>query len=122
MNRDAISRLFQAFEALVHREGEVEFWLARELQVLLAYTEWRNFEVVLDKAREACANAGQVVPGHFVDVNKMVQLGLGAQRVVVDVARERAADVGRPEFGPGIGARHAADMRAPLLPVAANSP
>ena len=57
-----------------------ECWSARELQKLLGYSLWQNFTNVIDKAREACENAGQVVPDHFIDVNKMIVAGKGAQR------------------------------------------
>jgi DNA-damage-inducible protein D len=91
MNRDLIARLLHSFEGIAHREGEVEYWLARELQELLGYTQWRNFLLVVDKAQEACRNAGQEVGDHFADVSKMVDLGSGAQREVEDVALTRYA-------------------------------
>ena len=68
-----------------------EFWYARELLVLLEYTEWRNFEKVIQKAKIACQNSGYVVSDHFVDVNKMVQLGSGARREVEDIQLSRYA-------------------------------
>jgi DNA-damage-inducible protein D len=91
MDREVIARLFQTFEDLVHREDDTEFWLARELQELLGYTQWRNFEQVIEKARQACAGAGQRVADHFADVSKMVELGSGARRAVDDVALTRYA-------------------------------
>lgn len=68
-----------------------EFWHARELLVLLEYVEWRNFEKVIQKAKIACQNSGYIVSDHFVDVNKMVQLGSGAQREVEDIQLSRYA-------------------------------
>ncbi len=91
MDRDLIARLFRSFEAIAHREGSVDYWLARELQELLGYTQWRNFEQVIAKAREACQNAGQAPTDHFADVSKMVDLGSGSQREVEDVALTRYA-------------------------------
>ena len=91
MKKDLIQRLHKSFEDCAHQRGGVEYWLARELQELLGYTQWRNFETVLDKARTACANAGQVVDDHFADVSKMIDLGKGAQREVVDVELTRYA-------------------------------
>jgi DNA-damage-inducible protein D len=91
MNRDVITRLFRSFEDLAHREGEVEYWLARELQDLLGYSQWRNFEPAIARAQEACRNSGQQVGDHFADVRKMVDLGSGAQREVANVALTRYA-------------------------------
>ena len=66
-------------------DSDVEFWFARDLQKLLGYAEWRNFLKVVEKAQEACDNSGASVQNHFVDVNKMVELGSGAKREIDDV-------------------------------------
>ena len=79
------------FESLVRIGQGVEFWLARELQDLLGYTEWRNFATVVERARDACANSGHDPDDHFVAVNKMVDLGSGARRRIEDVALTRYA-------------------------------
>ena len=91
MKRELIQRLHKSFEDCAHQREGVEYWLARELQELLGYTQWRNFETVVDKARTACANAGQAVDDHFAEVSKMIDLGKGAQREVVDVELTRYA-------------------------------
>ena len=52
-----------------------EYWLARELQKVLEYKEWRNFKVVIDKAIVSCENSKINVFDHFVEVNKMIELG-----------------------------------------------
>jgi len=60
MKKELIQKLHKSFEDCAHTTDEgVEFWLARELQELLGYTQWRNFEAVIDKAQTACRNAGQ---------------------------------------------------------------
>jgi len=91
MKKDLIAKLHQSFEGCAHSEGGIEYWLARELQELLGYTQWRNFEQVIDKAKLACAKAGQAVEDHFADVSKMIDLAKGAQREVEDLALTRYA-------------------------------
>jgi len=68
-----------------------EFWYARELQEVLEYTEWRNFLKVIDKAKIACENSGNIVEDHFVDVNKMVDIGSGAIRAIEEIQLSRYA-------------------------------
>ena len=92
MKTSVVEQLSADFTAAVHDAGDgVEFVFARDLQELLGYTEWRNFSLVLDKARTACENAGQRCDDHFVDVTKMVDLGSGAQREVDDLMLTRYA-------------------------------
>ena len=91
MKRDLIHKLHKSFEDCAHDRGGVEYWLARELQALLGYTQWRNFESVIERAKVACANAGQAVQDHFADASKMIDLAKGAQREVDDLALTRYA-------------------------------
>lgn len=81
-----------SFES-IRREDEHghEYWSARELAPLLEYLQWRNFVPVIDKARQGCAMSGNPVDDHFADVRKMVDIGSGAQRPVVDVHLTRYA-------------------------------
>lgn len=86
-----IRRLHKNFEDYIHVQDGVEFWFARDLQKLLGYDEWRNFLRVIEKARESCESSGNTVPDHFVDVNKMVSLGSGANRKIEDLLLTRYA-------------------------------
>lgn len=91
MKSDVVSRLHKNFEEFVQHEGEVEFWYARDLQSLLGYSEWRNFEAILNKAKIACESSKGEISHHFVDVNKMIPLGKGAEREVKDMKLTRYA-------------------------------
>lgn len=64
---------------------------ARELSTLLGYAQWRNFENIIEKAKDACVNAGQEIAYHFADVSKMVALGSGSIREVKDYMLTRYA-------------------------------
>jgi DNA-damage-inducible protein D len=57
--------------------GGGEFWSSREFADVLGYTDYRNFEQVIQKARLACFNSGQKVEDHFVDVTEMIEIGKG---------------------------------------------
>ena len=57
-----------------------EFWSSRDFARVLGYTDYRNFEAVIAKARTACFNSGQRVEDHFVNITEMVEIGSGAQR------------------------------------------
>lgn len=80
------------FEAIRHvNEYGQEFWYARDLQIALEYVEWRNFKKVIDKAMTACEKSENDSTNHFVDVNKMVNIGSGAERELDDMELSRYA-------------------------------
>ncbi len=91
MDKKLITKLHKTFEEAAYQEKNVEYWLARDLQVLLDYTEWRNFAQVIEKAKIACQKSGQNVSDHFVDVNKMVKLGSDSEREIDDIMLTRYA-------------------------------
>ena len=89
---DIVNYNEQTFESIKHvNENGQEFWYARELQKVLGYSEWRNFQNVINKAKDACKNSGNNVQDHFVDVNKMVGIGSNASRPVDDIEFSRYA-------------------------------
>ena len=82
----------KTFEEIRHfNENGTEYWLARELQIVLEYAEWRNFTNLIDKAKNACINSSISIGDHFVDVNKMVNVGSGAERDIRDIMLSRYA-------------------------------
>ena len=82
----------QSFEDIKHYDEEgIEYWCARELKGVLDYKEWRKFENVIKKAKEACENSGISAFDHFVGADKMVQIGSGAERMQKDYKLTRYA-------------------------------
>ncbi len=92
MHTETIQSLTANFEASAQQtDGGVDYWLARDLQHLLGYEEWRNFNTAISKAKIACEISGHSLGDHFVDVTKMVGLGSGGQRQIEDIILTRYA-------------------------------
>lgn len=92
MKTEVIHNLTDTFEGHAQQSDTgIEFWLARDLQHLLGYAEWRNFNTVISKAKTACEVSNFNISDHFVDVNKMVDLGSGSQREIDDIMLSRYA-------------------------------
>ncbi len=92
MKKDIVYKLTENFEDFLQiTEEGIEFWLARDLQHLLGYGKWDNFQNVISKAKTACEISGQNISDHFADVGKMVDIGSGAQKAIDDVMLTRFA-------------------------------
>lgn len=91
MKQEEIRLLFQQFEQVACVSGDVECWSARELCELMGYKLWQNFTKVIEKAKAACSNVGQNIEDHFIDVNKKVSIGSGAERQIDDIMLTRYA-------------------------------
>lgn len=91
MKSEEIKKLFEQFEAAASELAGVECWSARELQHLLGYTKWENFEKVIQKAKDACNNAGEEIAYHFPDVRKTIPMPKGAEKEIDDMLLTRYA-------------------------------
>lgn len=91
MKKEMIVQLNKTFEESAYTQNGVEYWMARDVQKLLDYTEWRNFLLVIDKAKIACMNSGQNIGDHFVDVNKTIPMPKGAEKDIQDIMLTRFA-------------------------------
>lgn len=91
MKSEEIKELFSQFESAASELEGIECWSARELQQLLGYSKWENFEKVIQKAKDACRNAGGEIEYHFPDVRKMISLGKGAEKEIDDILLTRYA-------------------------------
>ena len=91
MKKEIIMQLNKTFEESTYTQNGVEYWMARDIQKLLDYTEWRNFLLVIDKAKIACRNSRQNISDHFVDVNKTIPMPKGAEKDIQDIMLTRYA-------------------------------
>ena len=82
--KSKLAELKEKFDSIINTDEKenIEYWYARDLQVLLGYTQWRNFLEVMKKAMISCESAGFTVSNHFAEVSKMVELGSGSKRKV----------------------------------------
>lgn len=91
MEKETITILNKTFEEAAYEQDNIEYWLARELQELMGYSDWRNFLNAIDKAKVSCKTSGEKVSDHFVDITKMVPIGSGAERKKDDIMLTRFA-------------------------------
>jgi DNA-damage-inducible protein D len=91
MKSEEIVHLFKAFESAVSEIEGVHCWSARQLQKLLGYDKWENFEKVIQKGRTACIQAGEEVRDHFPEVRKTIAMPKGAVKQIDDILLTRYA-------------------------------
>ena len=89
---EVINEKNKSFEDIKHIDKNgIEFWLARELMPILQYSNWQNFERIIDKAKIACENSGIRVIEHFTDINKTIKMPKGAEKTIPDYKLTRYA-------------------------------
>ena len=95
MKKEEIANFVNLFNEIRKEEESnkkpIEFWLARDLQKALGYEEWRNFSLVIDKAKKSCEASKFKASDHFVDVNKKAEIGLNKGRSIDDIMLSRYA-------------------------------
>lgn len=91
MDGTIVSFLNKKFEEAAFEYEGVECWSARELQILLGYVQWRNFEEVINKAKIACEKSGIPVIDHFADVSKTIPMPKTAEKEINDIFLTRYA-------------------------------
>ena len=80
------------FEDIKHiDENGNGYWIARELQNVLGYTQWRRFENVIEKAKIACNNSNVDIKEQFVDTDKLSINVNGGKRIIPDYKLSRYA-------------------------------
>lgn len=74
------------FETIKRLDDDgTEFWSSRDLAKALEYSDYRNFQTVINKAKIACENSGEVIHNHFVETTDMVEIGSGAAIFLVTI-------------------------------------
>ena len=97
MDKQSIIQYKGAFDAIAtyiesdNEKDKVEVWFARELQKVLGYARWENFQSAINRAVESCNTQGINVDDHFREVTKMINLAKGATRNVQDFMLTRYA-------------------------------
>ncbi|MFA6297015.1 MAG: BRO family protein [Candidatus Paceibacterota bacterium] len=87
----ALTQIQTDLESIKKQKESVDFWSARDLMIVLGYSEWRKFVGVIEKAKEACKKSGQNESDQFVGADKLVLTGSGANRGVEDFLLTRYA-------------------------------
>lgn len=91
MKRELITELLTRFENARTELEDTDCWSARDLQEILGYTKWQNFQNAIDKAKEACTHVGEDCNNHFLYVSRTVELANNATREIDDIALTRYA-------------------------------
>ena len=91
MKKELITELLERFENARTELDGIECWSARDLQEILGYAKWQNFQNAIEKAKEACTNAGEDCKNHFLSVSRTIEIANTATREIEDIALTRYA-------------------------------
>ena len=87
-----VEKTNKSFEDIKHIDKSgVEYWYARELMTILQYSNWQNFEKIIDKAKKSCQNSDISVFEHFTDVSKLSKRANNAEIEIKDYKLTRYA-------------------------------
>lgn len=91
MQTEVIAKLHNDFEGFARTENGVTYWFARDIQPLLDYARWENFEAAIERAKISCQTSEQPAENHFREVTKMVEIGSDTKRPIKDLMLTRFA-------------------------------
>ncbi len=91
MKKEILAELFNKLEDSRNLQDGIEFWSARDLQNIFAYTDWRNFIKVIEKAEKSCKTAEISIEDNFLKSKRFIDLGNNSQREVEDFVLTRYA-------------------------------
>lgn len=91
MENTQLKVLYKTLDDIKHVENGIEFWYARELYPILGYTKWQNFEIAINRAKEACEKSGSDITDHFTGASKPIISGKNTQQEIDDVKLTRYA-------------------------------
>lgn len=92
MKKEIVQSLTNDFESFVNKDKNTEFWFARDLQHLLGYAKWDNFQkTAIAKAKIACEISGEDIFNHFADVGKTIAMPKTATKEILDIKLTRYA-------------------------------
>ena len=90
MTKEILKYSNKTFEDIKHiDEYGNEYWEARELQKVLEYTLWQNFEKVIKKAVISAENSKNDDEVWLIEVNKPITTGKGKQEFIKDYKLSR---------------------------------